>query len=287
MKKGLALLLACWLSTALWGQEASVSRNSNLRSEPSTAGRILATLAPGTTVTIISRFPRSGYVRVQTAKVGKIGWVAQRNVKVSESTRASAGEEPGPATGSPRVGDTSIYPDPRRTPGKADPTVTQENLGENICNKKWTTGQVRPATSITKNIKRETMTAYGFTDAANHYELDHVVSLQNGGCPDCVENLWPQAYGDKTHPMTQDQRAAWNRAHPGSSVLLPGALEKDLVENHIHDEICFGIPNAKVSRYIKKYPPAKSITLRRAQEILSTDWFACYRNMMDGNRPCE
>jgi len=40
-------------------------------------------------------------------------------------------------------------------------------------------------------------------------------------------------------------RAAWNRAHPGSTDVLPGALEKDMVESHIHDEICFGIPMPK------------------------------------------
>jgi len=286
MNKVLTLLLVCCLSTALWGQETSILRNSNLRSEPSTAATIVATLPAGAGVTIISKFPRSGYVRVQTAKDGKTGWVVQRNVKQPESPPRSTPAEPVPQPGSP-VGDTSIYPDPKLTPGKADVTVTQKNLAENICNKKWTTGQVRPHTSVTNNIKIETMKAYGFTDVASHYELDHLVSLQNGGCPDCVENLWPQAYGDKTHPMTQNDRAAWNKAHPGSTVVLPGALEKDLVENHIHDEICFGISNAKMSQYVKKYPPAKSIPLIRAQEILSTDWYACYRNMMDGNRPCE
>jgi hypothetical protein len=287
MNKVLTLLFVFCLSTALWGQETSILRSSNLRSGPSISGRILATLPAATPVTIISRYPRSGYVRVQTAKDGKTGWVVQRNVKQPESPPRSAPEEPVPEPGSPPVGDTSIYPHPKLTPGKADVTVTQKNLAENICNKNWTTGQIRPDTRVTDHIKVETMKAYGIGDAANNYELDHLVSLQNGGCPDCVENLWPQAYGDKTHPMTQNDRAAWNKAHPGSTVVLPGALEKDLVENHIHDEICFGISNAKMSVYVKKYPPAKSITLSRAQEILSTDWYACYRNMMDGNRPCE
>jgi hypothetical protein len=131
------------------------------------------------------------------------------------------------------------------------------------------------------------MQTYGFTDASNHYELDHLISLQNGGCPDCVENLWPEAYGDKDHPMTQNERAAWNRENAGSSDVLPGALEKDVVENHIHDEICFGIANAKMSSLSKKYPVTVSITLKRGQKIFATDWYSCYRNMMDGNKPCE
>jgi hypothetical protein len=131
------------------------------------------------------------------------------------------------------------------------------------------------------------MKAYGFTDSRTHYELDHLISLQNGGCPDCVENLWPEAYGDADHPVTQIQRATWNKHNPGSTDVLPGALEKDTVENHVHDEICFDIPNAKMSSLRKKYPPTVSITLQRGQEILATDWYACYLNMMDGNKPCE
>jgi hypothetical protein len=131
------------------------------------------------------------------------------------------------------------------------------------------------------------MKAYGFTDSPTHYELDHLVSLQNGGCPDCVENLWPEAYGDVDHAMTQVQRANWNRDNPGSTEILPGSLEKDAVENHVHDEICFGIPNAKMSSLRKKYPPKVSITLQRGQEILAIDWYTCYLDMIEGNKPCE
>jgi len=87
--------------------------------------------------------------------------------------------------------------------------------------------------------------------------------------------------------MTQSERAQWNRENSGSQDILPGALEKDLVENHIHDEICFGLPDAKMSSFHKKFPPTISITLRRGQEILATDWYSCYRNMMNGNSPCE
>ena len=123
--------------------------------------------------------------------------------------------------------------------------------------------------------------------ARTHYELDHLISLQNGGCPDCVENLWPEAYGDVDHPMTQVERANWNRNNAGSTDILAGSLEKDTVENHVHDEICFDMPNAKMSSLRKKFPATISITLQRGQEILATDWYACYLNMMDGNKPCE
>lgn len=225
-----------------------------------------------------------------TAEDGKTGWVYQANI-----TEAQAREvNPAPQTASQstvapgsRVGDPSIYPLPQLTPGKADPSVTQNNIAKNICKKGWSTDSVRPADSVTNKIKSDTMKAYGFTDAANHYELDHLLSLQNGGCPDCVENLWPEAYGDRKHPMTQNQRAAWNSKNPGSAAVFPGALEKDLVENHVHDEICFGVPNAKMSMYGKKYPAKVSVTLQRGQQILATDWYACYQSIVDGNKPCE
>jgi len=86
--------------------------------------------------------------------------------------------------------------------------------------------------------------------------------------------------------MKQNERAAWNRAHPGSTDVLPGALEKDMVESHIHDEICFGIPNAKMSS-LKKSFRHRYHHLARGQEILTTDWYSCYLKMMDGNKPCD
>jgi Bacterial SH3 domain len=290
MKNILIFLLACLLAAAASGQEASIARNSNLRSRPSTAGRIVAHLPTGTAVTIISRYPRLGYVRVETAGDAQTGWVWQRNVAASIAPRRdlkTPAVSPSNAASYRRVGDEQVYPDPQLTPGAPDPSVTQNNIAENICGKGWSTESVRPAASVTKRIKVQMMKAYGFTAAADRYELDHLISLQDGGCPDCVENLWPEAYGDKAHPMTQNERTAWNRKHPGSTGIFAGSLEKDLVENHIHDEICVGIPNARMSTYAKKYPATVSITLKRGQQILVTDWYACYRNIMNGNKPCE
>jgi hypothetical protein len=279
-------LLACIISFAAYGQQSALNHNSNLRSGPSTTSRILKTLPAGTSITVISKFPRLGYVRVHDASGDNTGWVLERNVAAVPSSEVSAGAAPAHSPDH-LAGDSSIYPDPHNTPGKPDPTVTQANIAKNICNKNWTTDSVRPATSVTDKIKHNTMATYGFTDAANHYELDHLISLQNGGCPDCVENLWPQAYGDKGHPMTQNERHAWNKAHPNDTTVFAGSLEKDVVENHIHDEICFGIPNAKTSSYAKMYPATVGVTLERGQQILATDWFACYQNMMDSNKPCR
>ena len=279
-------LLAFLLQITVVAQEAVLSRNSNLRSGPSSSSNALGSLQAGTAVTVISKYPRSGYIKVQTTDGGRSGWILKRNVTEAEAKEETQPRRPGHtelSSGS-KVGDAQIYPKSDLTPGKEDPRVSRDNIAENICNKAWSTASVRPRTSVTSKIKRQTMPAYGFTDAPNHYELDHLISLQNGGCPDCVENLWPEAYGDKDHPLTQNERAKWNRENPDSTEVLPGALEKDLVENHIHDEICFGIPDAKMSSFSKKYPATVSVTLKRGQQILVTDWYACYRNIIKHHR---
>ena len=285
VRKLFIFVLACCFSVAAFGQEASITRNSNARSGPSTGSKTVGHLSAGTAVTILSKYPRDGYVRVQTAD-DTTGWVWAKNVRATEPPALPPAAPAREVTGA-RAGDAQIYPNAQQTPGKGDPSVTQSNIAKNICNKKWTTDSVRPADSVTNKIKTETMKAYGFSDAANHYELDHLMSLQVGGCPDCVENLWPEAYGDAQHPMTEEQRAAWNKKNPGSSAILPGSLEKDVVENHVHDEICRDVPNAKMSSYAKKYPPPVTVTLERGQAILATDWYACYQKMMNGNQPCE
>lgn len=291
--KGIHILIIalslCFGFLAAPAQEAVLTHNSNLRSRPSSTSKLIRTLPSGTAITVTSKYPRSGYVKIETTEGA--GWVWKRNVK--ETPAESTTARPAPPTVPPeenvgaRAGDAQIYPRSDLTPGKPDPHVTQDNIGDNICNKGWSTGSVRPPVRVTNKIKQQTMQAYGFEDATNHYELDHLISLQNGGCPDCVENLWPEAYGDKDHPMMQNERSKRNKEDPNSPEVLPGALEKDLVENHIHDEICFGIPGAKMSAYNKKYPPTVSITLRRGQQILATDWYSCYQKMMDANKPCE
>ncbi len=62
-----------------------------------------------------------------------------------------------------------------------------------------------------------------------------------------------------------------------------GAHQKDVVEGFIHDEICYDIPNSKKSSYI---PATVSVTLRRGQEILAGDWYACYM-VIEKGRSCR
>jgi uncharacterized protein YraI len=282
---GLGLLILFFTSLAL-AQDATVTRNVNLRSDPSTANPPIRLLSPAEQLTLIEAGTISGYYHVKTQDAVE-GWVWGRNLQVGTVTGASRLASSAIPSGSPKAAPAAVYPNPAQTPGVPNPDITQANIGDNICNKHWSTSSIRPSTSVTGPIKTQTMQAYGFTDSSTHYELDHLVSLQDGGCPDCVENLWPEPYGDAAHPMTQSQRAAWNKNNPDSSEVLPGALEKDMVENHVHDEMCFAIPNAKMSSLVKKFPPTVSITLQRGQEILATDWYACYLDMTQRNKPCE
>src|SRR5882757_2201686 len=99
MKNILTFLVACILSAAVaFGQPASISRNSSLRSGPSPNSKLIASLPAGTAVTIISRYPRLGYVRVQTAADAETGWVWQRNVTQPEAPESNAGVSTGGPT---------------------------------------------------------------------------------------------------------------------------------------------------------------------------------------------
>ena len=97
------------------------------------------------------------------------------------------------------------------------------------------------------------------------YEEDHLIPLEDGGDPTDPRNLWPEPYNTQV----------------GGTIM--GAHQKDVVEGFIHDEICFGIPDSKKNSYI---PATTSITLRRGQEILAGDWYACYVSIEKG-RPCK
>jgi len=42
----------------------------------------------------------------------------------------------------------------------------------------------------------------------------------------------------------------------------------------------FGIPDAKMSSFSKKYPGTVSVTLKRGQQILATDWYGLEANLL-------
>lgn len=128
-----------------------------------------------------------------------------------------------------------ILPDRECTPGAIDPAVSQQMINGTICIVGYT-DSVRPPSSETNKIKEMQLLAYGFPDVMSDYELDHLISLELGGCADCVSNLWPEPYNI---PM--------------------GARKKDTVENYLHKAVCNG-----------------EMTLAEAQYQIATDWTAVY-----------
>ena len=176
------------------------------------------------------------------------------------------------------------------TPGAANPDITQRNIQDNICNRQWSTKQIRPPSGYTSRLKRKQLRRYGDTvhqtraelinpstgkvdttrcvmhsDDMACYEEDHLISLEAGGHPTDPRNLFPEPYN----------------THVGGVIM--GAHQKDIVESFIHDEICYDVPRVKKNSYI---PATTSVTLRRGQEILAGDWYACYVATKDG-KPCR
>ena len=189
-----------------------------------------------------------------------------------------------------RIGPTDIYPDPVRTPGAANQQVTQRNIGDTICSRRWSTKLIRPPAGYTSRLKRKQLREYGdavhqtraqlinpntgkvdttrcmaHSDNMACYEEDHLIPLEDGGDPTDPRNLWPEPYN----------------THVGGVIM--GAHQKDVVEGFIHDEICYDIPGARKNSYI---PATTSITLRQGQEILAGEWYACYESIKKGN-PCK
>jgi len=140
-----------------------------------------------------------------------------------------------------RVGPAEIYPDVSRTPGAANPGITQDNIFQTICSDAWSTREIRPPSSYTSALKRRQMRELGLDGATAEYEEDHLISLELGGHPTDPANLWPQRYKPR-----------------------PGAREKDTVENYLHRQVC-----------------EQKMTLRDAQRAIARDWYQVYLQIRD------
>ncbi|MGH9678345.1 MAG: hypothetical protein ACRD4Y_00180 [Candidatus Acidiferrales bacterium] len=139
------------------------------------------------------------------------------------------------------MGPADIYPDPSRTPGATNPEITQDNIGDTICNPRWSTRSVRPEASYTHRLKVHQMDEYGYADSrVRDYEEDHFIPLELGGNPTDPKNLWPEPFA--------------------TSIPDGGAHEKDKVENFLRAEVCSG-----------------SLTLEQAQREITEDWYRVYK----------
>lgn len=123
----------------------------------------------------------------------------------------------------------AVRPDPKLTPG-----VTLDVSTETLCKPGY------PATvrNVPESEKVAVYKEYGITPykgIGKDYEVDHLISLELGGSND-IRNLWLEPYRP-----------------------VPGAHQKDLVENWLHRQVCQG-----------------KISLKEAQREISTDWMDVY-----------
>ncbi|HKF76481.1 MAG TPA: hypothetical protein VKF59_10100 [Candidatus Dormibacteraeota bacterium] len=153
----------------------------------------------------------------------------------SAAPATDAGEGLGGLPGACHLTGGGALPDPACTPGAVDPAVTQATISSTICVSGYTS-RVRPPESYTEPLKRDLLARYGLPGPLSNYELDHLVPLEVGGAPRSVRNLWPE---------------------PAS--VHPGSLDKDRLENRLHDEVCSG-----------------QMRLADAQLAIATDWLQAW-----------
>jgi hypothetical protein len=155
-------------------------------------------------------------------------------------------------------------PRPDLFAGAPNPSITPENIQDNICKQGWSTKSIRPPASYTTALKKTQLRSLGYTlpnplpalttrsgkttipDIAkciarssnpSCYEEDHLISLELGGDPRSPDNLWPEPWF-----------GAWN------------AHIKDVLENTLHKMVCAG-----------------QIPLRDAQRAIATNWVSAYQ----------
>ena len=132
-------------------------------------------------------------------------------------------------------------PDNTRTPGVANPDVTQENIDQSICVSGWTK-KIRPPTNYTNELKRQQIVEYSYADKKpGNYEEDHLISLQLGGHPTDPKNLWPQPYNQAC-----------------------GARIKDVLETRLKRLVC-----------------DRKLPLADAQKAIATNWVAAYKTYVN------
>ena len=131
-----------------------------------------------------------------------------------------------------------VLPIAKVTPGAINPSVTQGNIYSTICVSGFTK-TIRPSSSYTHDIKVQQLSGtyrrYHNT-ATRDFEEDHLISLELGGAPSDVRNLWPEPYNGTN-----------------------GARTKDRLENTLHSLVCSG-----------------QIKLKTAQQAIAKNWWTAY-----------
>jgi len=144
-----------------------------------------------------------------------------------------------PSADSCRAVDGGALEDRSCTPGAIDPRVTQGDIHSTICVSGYT-DTVRPPVSYTAPLESELIHSYDLSLGPSQTELDHLVSLELGGAPADVRNLWPEPYAGRR-----------------------GSYNKDEFENRLHAEVCAGAitlakAQAEIVDFVKFTAPGAS-----------------------------
>jgi hypothetical protein len=95
----------------------------------------------------------------------------------------------------------NALPDAKVTPGAVDPRAMADISGKphiidgverNVCAADFRTKPIRATIRDFAGIKKKACREYGVAQCDKSVEGDHLVSLEIGGCPDCLTNIWPQ-----------------------------------------------------------------------------------------------
>jgi hypothetical protein len=180
-------------------QTAVVTRNVNLRPDPSTNGAPIAKLNPGTQLGLLEPTETNGFFHVKT-RDGTTGWAWGKNVRLQTN---------GPVVTAEHIGPANLYPDASMTPGLAE-TLSRDDLTRNYTDNcpahKATCTYSQDHRNVSAAIHTKVYDEYNVPRSKRNGtsgEVDHFYPLCAGGSND-IKNLWYQ-------PALND----WNGKHFG------------------------------------------------------------------------
>jgi len=138
---------------------------------------------------------------------------------------------------STHAGADTLYPNPALTPG----AIFDGASSDQIC----VPGYATSVRGVTSAERAQVYAEYGISDVRGADEVDHFIPLELGGSND-IANLWPEPY------------------------TVPGAHEKDRVENFLHDQVC-----------------SSALALADAQQMIVSDWYAVYLTLPIAATPTD
>jgi uncharacterized protein YraI len=199
MKRLLFLVVFVLLHAATaTAQTAIVTRNVNLRADPSTENSPVVALKPGAQLELLDPNASNGFLHVKTQE-GKEGWAWSRNVRIQAPGTASTATTTlsTTAANTQHVGPDRLYPTPSMTPGKPDTLILDDltkTYTEHCPASKATCTYSQSHRDVNTALHKQIYDEYNVPQAGRNIktgEVDHFYPLCAGGSND-KQNLWYQ-----------------------------------------------------------------------------------------------